>query len=67
MRFAAEQKQILTSFLSGRNVKTIVGYVVVNFEVTSCNSFRDNREKYFQTRKLTVAPVALVLFVADQK
>ena len=27
--------------ISGRNVKSLVGYVVVNFEVASFNSFRD--------------------------
>ena len=32
--------------ISGRlNVKTIVGYVLVNFEITSFNSFRDMIQK----------------------
>ena len=31
--------------ISGRYVKTVVGYVVVNLEVASSSSFRDNREK----------------------
>ena len=40
--------------ISGRNVKTIGGYVVVNVEVASSSSFRDNREDVL-TLKLAVA------------
>ena len=53
--------------LSG-DVKAVEGYVMVNFDVASCNTLRDNRERiYFLTLKLAVAPVALTLFVADRK
>ena len=34
--------------ISGGDVKTIVGHVVVNFEVGSSNSFRDIKIKSFR-------------------
>ena len=33
--------------ISGKNVKTIEGYAVVNFEVASSNSFRDINKNHF--------------------
>ena len=32
--------------ISGRNVKTIEGYFVVNFEVDSSNTFRDIKKSF---------------------
>ena len=34
--------------ISGRNVKTIVGYVVVNFEICSSSSFLDIQKESFR-------------------
>ena len=36
-------------FISGRNVKTIRGYVVVNFEVASSSSIRGIQNNHFVT------------------
>ena len=33
--------------ISGRNVKTIEGYIVVNFEVASFSSFRDFSKRFY--------------------
>ena len=35
--------------ISGQNVKTIEGYIVVNFAVASSNSFRDIKINHFVT------------------
>ena len=49
MRFDAWQPEVVFDVISGRNVKTIVVYVVVNFEVTNSSSFRDIKKKHFVT------------------
>ena len=41
--------EIVYDIISGQNVKTIEGYLAVNFEVVGYNSFRDIRKKYFVT------------------
>ena len=46
----------------GRRVKTIEGYLVVNFEVASSYSFRDIRNNHFVT---AVAEAAVVVAAAD--
>ena len=40
--------EVVYDVISGRNIKTIEGILVVNFEVASSNSFRD-----IQTRRPT--------------
>ena len=40
--------------ISGQNVKTIVGYVVVHFEAASSNSFRDIKKHHFVTAEAEI-------------
>ena len=40
--------EVVYDVMSGRNIKTIEGYLMVYFEVTSSNSFRDIK-KHFVT------------------
>ena len=37
--------EVVYDIISGRNVKTVDGYLVINFEVASSNSFRDFQKK----------------------
>ena len=39
--------EVVYDVISGRNVKIIKGYLVVNFEVAISNSFRDIQNKSF--------------------
>ena len=49
------QLEVDYDVISGRNVKTIEGYLVVNFEVASSNSFRDLKKNHFVTAAQTIA------------
>ena len=40
MRFTADRKWLRGDVISGENLKTIEGYVVLNFEVASFSSFQ---------------------------
>ena len=40
--------EIVYDVISGRNVNTVEGYLAVNFEVDSSNSFRDIKRKSFR-------------------
>ena len=53
VRFASER----SSFMFGRNVKTIEGYLVVNFEVASSSSFRDIKKIISWRRRRTLTIV----------
>ena len=37
---------VVYDVISGRNVKTVEGYYVVNFEVATSNSFRDLKKSF---------------------
>ena len=41
--------EVVYDIISGRNVKTIVVYVAVKFEVASSSSFRDIKKNHFVT------------------
>ena len=40
-------QEVAGDVISSQNVKTIEGYVVVNFEVTSCSSFQNIQTSAF--------------------
>ena len=40
--------EVVYDVISGRNVSTIEGYLLVNFEVASSSSFRDTEKKSFR-------------------
>ena len=42
------QPEVAGDVISGEKVKTIEGYAVLNFEVTSFSSFRDIQKKSFR-------------------
>ena len=39
--------EVVYDVISGRNVKTMEGYLVINFEVASSNSFQDIKKNHF--------------------
>ena len=41
--------EVVYDVISGRNVKTVAGSLVANFEVASSNSFRDIKKNHFVT------------------
>ena len=47
--------EVVYDVISGRNVKTIERYVVVNFEVASSNSFRNIKKNHFVTAEAVAA------------
>ena len=39
--------EVVYDVISSRNVKTVIGYIVVNFEVAIYSSFRDIKKNYY--------------------
>ena len=49
--------EVVYDGISGRNAKTVEGYIVVNFEVTISDSFRHIKKNHFVTAKAAAADI----------